>query len=46
MNKKELFKAIDQAFLPAKEIEIPGLFSGRSIVLYFSYTHNFSMSKE
>lgn len=29
MHKKELFKSIDVAFLPAKEIDVPELFSGR-----------------
>jgi len=29
MNKRNQYQLIDQAFLPAKEIEIPQLFSGR-----------------
>ena len=29
MDKKKILKVINQAFLPAKEIEIPELFSGR-----------------
>jgi broad-specificity NMP kinase len=30
MNKNQLFRTIDQAFTPAREIEIPELFSGRT----------------